>query len=281
MNILKRISPFLLIGAVLIVLPGYKRRSTHTQIPILPAMEQSVDYAETKRGITLQAKQLSKTEAEQILGKRAGRLWHQSKLRKTKRRKKQRTRRSRKTELIIPIQLSIRNQRSCSVTVGAQDIELQLADYNTVTKRLHRSAFVPPVGIVLAGIAITYVLVLVLLSIALPFLIATKWGSVSAAAATASLAGAAVCVAGFVFVSCATPVVATGKAIKTTMENRRIKRVLDKNSFADTLHVAPDKSIDTLIFVAEDDYKETFVINVQQGDEENTQTVPFSVTLNE
>ena len=273
-------SSFLLIGAVLIALPGFKRRSKPVQIPDLPAMEESADYTETKQGITLQAKRLNKSEAELILGKRAGRLWHQTRLRKTKRRKKQRACGSRKTKQIIPIQLSIKNQTDRTVTIGAQDINLKLTDGNTVAKRLRRRPFFAALTTAMTGIAILAFLAATtngLGSLAFLGCCGAGTGKISALLASAVYGGAVLCMYGSVFTVLATPVVTTNKAMRTTTENRRVKKTVTKHNFATIIRVAPDQSIDTLIFVAEDDYKETFDINVQN--ENSSHYVPFNVKM--
>ncbi len=273
MNILKSISSFLLIGTVLIALPGFKRRSKPVEILDLPTMEESADYTEIKQGITLQAKRLNKPEAEQILGNRAGRLWHQSKLRKAKRRRKQRTCRSRKTEQIIPIQLSIKNQTNRTVALETEDIDLQLTDGKTVAKRLQRWSFAPAVITVLVGTALVGVV-----TAGISYSALWLWfAPLTTAAANVWLAatGGACIVNAFLVIG--TPVVATGKVVQTAREGRRIRGAIKKHNFETMIQVEPDQSINTLIFVAEDDYKETFDINVQN--EDNSHSVPFNVKI--
>lgn len=266
----KGISPFLLIGMSVALLPGFKRRSTPLPIPSLPEMGESVDYKEAKQGITLRAKRLSKPETEQILGKRAGRLWHQSRLRKTKRRK--RACRSRKTEQIIPIQLSIINRTDRSVTIRNEDIDLQLVDGKTVEKRLRRSSFFAAVGTAITSVAVMASLLALtngLINIA--FLGCCGGAKISPLLASSAYIGAIFFGYGSMFTFLATPVVTTHKAMKTTTENKRVKKTIDKNSFENMIQVEPGQEVNTLIFVAEDDYKENFNIAIQD--------TAFNVTL--
>ena len=269
MNIQKHIGALLLIGAVLVVLPGFKRKSTPIHIPSLSAMEDP-DYDQTKQGITLQAKRLSQSETEQTFGKRATRLWRQSRLRKTKRRRRQRT--WRKVEQIIPIQISIKNQTKNPVTLGTDDIGLQLTDGNTVTKRLRISPLSAAIGSLITG-------TVVVASIGIIGGVVALFTS-AVTGATAKI-GAAVFGYSIMFARITTLVAATKTAVQTTAQNRRVRRTLAKHNFANALQIEPDQVVDTLIFVAENDYKETFDLNVQSGSDENTHAVPFTVTLQE
>ncbi len=279
MNILKRINSFLLIGAVLIALPGFKRRSKPVEIPDLPAMEESADYTETKQGITLQAKRLNKSEAEQILGKRAGRLWYQTRLRKTKRRKKQRICRRRKIEQVIPIQLSIKNKTNHAVTIEAEDIDLHLTDGKTVEKRLCRRPFFAALGTAITCVAVMASLLAITSGLAnIAFLgCCCSTAKISPLLISSAYCGTVFFGYGYMFTFLATPVVTTHKAVGITTENRRIKKTITKHNFENMIQVEPDQRIDTLIFVAEDDYKETFDINVQNG--ERLQPTQFTATL--
>jgi len=270
MNTLKHTRSLLFFGVLLMILPGFRRRSNRQPIPSLPAIE-SADYAETKEGITLQAKQLNKPEAEQILGKQAGKLWQQSRLRKKNRRKNQRTRRRPKTDQIIPIQLSIKNETNQTATINSQDIDLHLIKGNEIAKRLRKRSLFAAVCTTLIYSA--SIVILLALRDAFGLVAFVGSGPIAAIALYGEifLAGAA---GG---ASLASPIASTRTMIKSSSENRRVRKIINKNSFANVIDVAPGQQAETLIFVAKCDYQATFDINVQIDGSD----IPFTVTLQE
>lgn len=286
MNILKHMSLFLLIGAVLVALPGARRKPKPVKFPSLPSIETSADYTHTKQGITLQAKRLNKPEAEQILGKRAGRLWQKKRLKqkwhRVKRRKTVRNSKPRYTGSIIPIQLSIKNQTGRPVAIRPKDIDLNLSDGKEIAKRLHRNPFIPALIALTAGAAIGVAVAATAAWAAGVVLSANIVAGIlhTTASVSTAMTGLATCTSILSpFVIIGTPIIARNRAVKTTKDNRRMKNILDKNNLASTIQVTPGKTVGTLIFVAESDYKETFAINAQKGGTENAQPVPFTVAL--
>ncbi len=234
-----------LVSTIIGALPGCKRKPGSAAY--LRPLATYIDYQKTKQGITLRAKKLSAEDCKSLLGNRAGLLF------KKRRRKKP----------IMPIQISITNQTRSLVALQPKDINLELTPYNAVANRLQRSSFAQAFGKLFGGIAIAGTLIagsLVALSTSGVLLVVI--GSIKAFAPAALIGTSALLITPF-FLVVATPAVSTATVVRTSRQNAAIKRNLKENSLRHTVLVEPGETLDTLIFVTKQQYKQEFDITMR------------------
>ena len=133
-------------------------------------------------------------------------------------------------------------------------------------------------GEILAGLAITGALVACsALALSASGILLMVIGSAKAFAPAALLGSSALLITPF-FLVVGTPVISTIKVVKTSRENNLIKKELKENSLKHTLLIEPHKTVDTLIFVSNQNYQQEFTITIR--DPQNAQNrIQFPVKL--
>jgi hypothetical protein len=242
------------------VLPGCKRKpGAHAYLRPLSTY---IDYHKTKQGITLRAKKLSAEDCKSLLGTRAALLF------KKRRRKKP----------IFPIQISITNQTRSLVALQPKDIDLELTPYNDVAHRLQRSSFAQAFGKLFGGIAIAGTLIAgSIIALSTSGVLLVVIGSIKAFAPAALIGSSALLITPF-FLVVATPAVSTATVVRTSRQNTAIKQELKANSLRHTVLVEPGETLDTLIFVTKQQYKQEFDITMRNPHNPQNR-IPFHVKL--
>ena len=245
---------------ILTLVPGCKKKSSLN--PYLRPLTSYIDYQSTKQGITLRAKFLSARDCIPFLGNNAHRLF----------------KRHRRRPAIFPIQLSITNNTNKLAALEPKDIDLRLTDYHNVAERLHRNSFIQAFGGIAAGLLITATLAFgSIFALSASGMLLVIIGSIKALAPIAIFGGSALLITP-VFLVIGTPVVSTIKGVKTARHNRRIKNDIKEHSLKHALVVEPGETIDTLIFVQKNHYKDQFFVTFVNP--ENTEDrIPFHVRL--
>ena len=253
----------LIVGMGLTIIPGCKRKNI--QPPYLRPLTSYVDYQKNKEeeNVTLRAKKLSPQDCESLIGPHARRLF----------------KKHRRRQPICPIQLSITNndpQRSLSLE--PKNISLSLTNAQTVVNRLQRDSFIQAFGGIAAGLFITGILAFgSIFALSASGMLLVIIGSMQALAPLAVLGGSALLVTPF-FLVVGTPIVSTVKGIQTSKQNYKLKKEIEEHSLDQSLIVEPGETVDTLIFVEKQKYKEKFAISLTNPENEH-ERINFHVQL--
>ncbi len=250
----------MILCALVGLLPNCKKKqNSHSRLRPLTSY---IDYQATKQGITVCVKQLCQEDCKPLLGNRAGRLWKKHRRRKP----------------IIPLQLAITNQTNRLVALQPQDIDLKLTPYNTVARRLHRNSFIQLFGELFAGVAITGALVVgTVIALSTSGLLLVLIGNIKALIPAAIISGAGLLIPPL-FLTIGTPAISTWNVARTAKQNVAIKKELKSYSLRHALLIEPYQTVDTLIFVSKDNYKQDFEIAMRDPKLPQNR-IPFKVKL--
>ena len=245
MNIRKVKSLLLLITLSLISGCTKKQQSC---IPFLRPLTSYIDYHRTQRNITLRVKRLSPEECKPFLGSRAPALFKK--------------RRSRKP--IYPIQISVTNRADFPIILKPEYIHLKLTPYAKVLSRIEHNTFLNVFGTLLASVFIGGSLIAAgTLAFSAGGIFAFLLGTNSLfVAGPLVVAGVGAFVVTPFFLVIGTPISTTIRGVQVVQENQLRYKEVAKRTLTEGITIKPLQTVDTIIFVSQEDYSSHFKVNL-------------------
>lgn len=221
--------------------------------PIKP-LNNIADYKKTHDQVTIQAKELSFAECQEIFGDRTKRLFV-------------------KRKPFVPIQLTIENNSDNTWLLAESMIDLPIASSKSVISRLQNGRVLRTFAT--AGIAL--IAGFALCEVGGMFMIPLFLGQQTLGNLLLGLFGISLAAGGAVTVG-GVPIFSVVSSGNTSHENRVIKDYVQKTSLGKALIIKPGETINVLLFVLQKQFKPKFTVTLfDQHDEQRTQT--FNVTL--
>ena len=242
-----------IIAVAVCLLSGCATRYAPNSIKPL-SQENLADYKKTHGHVTMQAKELSFAECQEIFGDRTKRLF-------TKRKP------------LVPIQLTIENNSNNTWLLTESMIDLPLEPSGRVISRLQNSALCR--ALTVAGMALGSGCILTGLG-GILFILTTNVYRGSSIG-LAGLFGIGMVAAGHLLgVSSLVLPVITG--VNTSHENKDIKDYIQRTNLGKALIIKPGQTVNMLLFVLEKQFKPNFTVTlIDQHDEQRTES--FNVVL--
>lgn len=213
-----------------------------------------IDFQATKDQVTVRAKELDGHDCDKIFGECGSKL-------------------TTGKNPLVPIQLSIENNSDVAWLLPESKIKLDLVPTKYIMNRLHTDSS----GIAGAcfGIGALAAVTGIGLIVAIPTACVGSL-AIGALAIGGWCTGVALTAAAGLLII-ATPFIIIVQTNDATIENDKIDTYVQKTSLGKSLLIRPDKTVDVLLFVDEESYKNRFEITLI-NDVENKK-LPFTISL--
>ncbi len=250
MNYSKIIS--LVACASLIMLPGCGNRKTLHRTRSLDIFKPKPNYQDHKNNISIGVRELDSQDCIKLFGYAGRRLV------------------SKTQKPFVPLHLSITNHSDETYLLDPKNISLPLADAQTVANRLKPSVPLKTIGMVAGGAIITAIAATT--GAGLLFLGTTL------ASTPMFISGIVTCASSATIFLVGTPLASAAQGFQTVQERRAISDDICNKTLIQEVHIEPDQTIDTLIFVPLKNMKRNFTIRLENRYSQED-TITFAVEM--
>jgi hypothetical protein len=249
MNCSKIIS---LMACVLLMLPGCGSHKTLHRSRSLDIFKPQPNYQDHKNNVSIGIRELGSKDCVKLFGYAGRRLV------------------SKTQKPFVPLHLSITNHSDETYLLDPKNISLPLVDAQTVANRLKPSVAFKTMGMIAGGAIITTIAATT--GAGLLFLGATF------ASVPLFVSGIVTCASGATIFLIGTPLASAAKGFQTVKERRAISDDVCNKTLMQEVHIEPNQTIDTLIFVPLRTMKRNFTITLENRYSQED-TITFAVEM--